>query len=54
MPHAIAFDPSPSSDLHAAYLDYLHRTGRGNTAYSGAARVFFRRWPDPDVCGLGR
>lgn len=47
MPHAIASVPIPSTDLHAAYLDYLHRTGRGNTAYSGAARVFFRRWPDP-------
>ncbi|MBB5152853.1 tyrosine-type recombinase/integrase [Saccharopolyspora phatthalungensis] len=45
MPLAIA--SAPSDDLHAAYLDYLRRTGRGNTAYTGAARVFFQRWPDP-------
>ena len=38
---------APSTDLHAAYLDYLGRTGRGNDAYYRAARVFFRRWPDP-------
>jgi hypothetical protein len=44
---ASASAPSPSRDLHAAYLDYLHRSGRGNAAYSWAARVFFRRWPDP-------
>jgi hypothetical protein len=31
----------------AAYLDYLRRTGRGNTAYSSAARTFFNRWPNP-------
>jgi hypothetical protein len=37
----------PSNDLHAAYLDYLRRTGRGNPAYFWAARVFFGRWPDP-------
>lgn len=47
MPLAIASAASPSSDLHAAYLDYLRRSGRGNAAYSWAARVFFRRWPDP-------
>ena len=47
MPRALASVPSPSTDLHAAYLDYLDRTGRGNAAYSWAARVFFRRWPDP-------
>jgi integrase len=35
------------SDLHASYLDYLARTGRGNTAYWTAARTFFARWPDP-------
>jgi integrase len=45
MPLATA--SAPSADLHAAYLDYLRRTGRGNAAYSWAARVFFRRWPDP-------
>jgi len=33
--------------LHAAYLDYLRATGRGNTAYWTAARTFFSRWPDP-------
>src|SRR5450755_2673630 len=32
---------------HAAYLDYLRTTGRGNTAYWTAARTFFSRWPDP-------
>lgn len=47
MPRALASVPSPSADLHAAYLDYLDRTGRGNAAYSWAARGFFRRWPDP-------
>jgi len=47
MPRALASVPSPSTDLHVAYLDYLRRTGRGNAAYSWAARVFFRRWPDP-------
>lgn len=41
-PHALRH-----TDLHAAYLEYLRRTGRGNAAYSWAARVFFRRWPDP-------
>ncbi|HWO63306.1 MAG TPA: tyrosine-type recombinase/integrase, partial [Umezawaea sp.] len=38
---------APSADLHVAYLDHLARSGRGNTAYWQAARVFFRRWPDP-------
>jgi hypothetical protein len=28
-------------------LDYLSRTGRGNTAHWTAARSFFARWPDP-------
>ncbi|HEY2832865.1 MAG TPA: tyrosine-type recombinase/integrase [Sporichthyaceae bacterium] len=37
----------PGAALRAAYLDYLARSGRGNTAYWQAARVFFRRWPDP-------
>ncbi|WP_328708222.1 site-specific integrase [Microbispora hainanensis] len=45
MPPALA--SAPSNDLHAAYLDYLGRTGRGNHAYWWAARVFFARWPDP-------
>jgi integrase len=39
-------DP-PGADLHTVYLDYLARSGRGNTAYWQAARVFFRRWPEP-------
>lgn len=40
----------PSHDrsaLHSSYLDYLSRTGRGNSAYWTAARSFFARWPDP-------
>lgn len=45
MPLAIASDPSP--DWHAAYLEYLRRTGRGNASYWRAARAFFHRWPDP-------
>lgn len=45
MPLAHASVPSP--DLHAAYLDYLRQTGRGNVPYYRAARVFFERWPDP-------
>lgn len=39
--------PGPESGWHAAYLDHLARTGRGNTAYWQAARSFFRRWPEP-------
>jgi integrase len=46
MPLAIA--SAPSSDLHAAYLDYLRRTGRDNTSYVRAARSFFRRWPQAE------
>src|SRR5438309_11793125 len=38
---------APSTDLPTAYMGHQRRTGRGNTAYSRAARVFFRRWPDP-------
>lgn len=45
MPLALA--SVPSSDPHAAYLDYLRSTGRGNLPYYRAARVFFERWPDP-------
>jgi integrase len=37
---------APSTDWHVAYLDYLRRTGRGNTVYLRAARAFFQRWPD--------
>lgn len=47
MPHAHASVPNP--DLHAAYLDYLAETGRGNLPYFRAARVFFERWPEPDA-----
>jgi integrase len=50
MPPVTASAPSAeprTGDLHGAYLDYLARSGRGNTAYWQAARVFFRRWPDP-------
>src|ERR1700751_4970404 len=49
MPPVTASAPSidaRGADLHVAYLDYLTRTGRGNTSYWQAARVFFRRWPD--------
>jgi hypothetical protein len=50
MPPVTASAPSAdlhAADLHAAYLDYLARSGRGNSAYRQAARMFFRRWPDP-------
>ena len=39
----------PSTDWHAAYCAHLADTGRGNTSYYQAARVFFRRWPDPQA-----
>lgn len=39
----------PGTDWHAAYRDHLAATGRGNTSYYQAARVFFRRWPDPQT-----
>src|SRR5690349_2200093 len=39
----------PSLDWHAVYCDHLAATGRGNTSYFQAARVFFRRWPDPQA-----
>ncbi|MGO9728327.1 MAG: tyrosine-type recombinase/integrase [Streptosporangiaceae bacterium] len=38
--------PDPRLTL-AAYHQHLARTGRGNTSYWQAARVFFTRWPDP-------
>lgn len=48
MPPVTASAPNrPHADLHSAYLDYLARSGRGNSSYWQAARVFFRRWPDP-------
>lgn len=37
----------PSLDLHAAYVDYLAETGRGNLPYFRAAQQFFERWPNP-------
>ncbi|WP_368680434.1 hypothetical protein R1X32_07195 (plasmid) [Rhodococcus opacus] len=33
------------ADICAAYLVHLERRGRGNTAYTQAARSFLRRWP---------
>lgn len=45
----LAIASAPSVDWHAAYLDCLRQSGRGNTAYSQAARTFFRRWPDPQA-----
>src|SRR5665648_1094771 len=41
--------PVPGCGLLAAYQGYLGATGRGNTAYTQAAKTFFRRWPDPKV-----
>jgi integrase len=43
----LATASAPGADPHAAYLDHLRRTGRGNASYSWAARAFFKRWPDP-------
>ena len=43
---ACASAPDPAG-LLAAYQRHLERTGRGNSAYSSAARSFLRRWPDP-------
>ncbi|WP_326828513.1 site-specific integrase [Streptosporangium sp. NBC_01810] len=43
--------PNPDQqcpDLHAAYLEYLRQTGRGNVSYERASRAFFRRWPAPE------
>jgi site-specific recombinase XerD len=45
----LAIGSVPSTDWHAAYLDHLADTGRGNTSYYQAARVFFRRWPGPQA-----
>ncbi len=42
--------PGPGGDsLLAAYQAHLSATGRGNTAYTQAAKTFFRRWPDPSA-----
>ena len=37
----------PARDLLADYAAHLAVTGRGNSAYTSAARSFLRRWPDP-------
>lgn len=37
----------PARDLLADYATHLALTGRGNSAYTSAARSFLRRWPDP-------
>ena len=37
--------PENPADIYAAYLAHLERRGRGNTAYTQAARSFLRRWP---------
>ena len=56
MPHANAYAPNApdpaaapgaGADLLGAYLDRLAATGRGSPPYVGAARRFFRSWPDP-------
>lgn len=39
--------PGAGADLLGAYLDRLAATGRGSPPYVGAARRFFRSWPDP-------
>src|SRR5690625_3620306 len=39
--------PAPGPDLLEAYQEHLAATGRGNTAYTQAAKTFFRRWPHP-------
>lgn len=41
-------DPSETPEqVVAAYLTHQHRTGRGNVSFTQAARVFMRRWPQP-------
>src|SRR5579884_3953044 len=39
----------PARDLLAEYAAHLQRTGRGNSAYTQAARAFLRRWPTPQA-----
>lgn len=43
--HDYAPAPETPADIYAAYLVHLDRRGRGNTAYTQAARSFLRRWP---------
>ncbi|MDE8649973.1 tyrosine-type recombinase/integrase [Rhodococcus qingshengii] len=47
MLHAHDYAPAleTPAEIYAAYLDHLARRGRGNTAYTQAARSFLRRWP---------
>jgi integrase len=43
--HASASESEPAAAVFAAYLEHLRLRGRGNTAYTQAARSFLRRWP---------
>ena len=43
--HASAPKSEPAMAVFAAYLEHLRLRGRGNTAYTQAARSFLRRWP---------
>lgn len=47
MQHAHDYAPRPetAAEVHAAYLAHLRRRGRGNPAYTQAARSFLKRWP---------
>jgi integrase len=46
--NASAPDTEPAArDLLAEYAAHLALSGRGNSAYSSAARSFIRRWPHP-------
>jgi len=50
MPPEIASAPvakGTARDLLADYAAHLARSGRGNSAYTTAARSFLRRWPRP-------
>ena len=40
-------DPRSAGEWFDIYVAHLAATGRGNSAYEYAARVFLRRWPDP-------
>lgn len=43
--YATAPESESPADIYAAYMVHLQRRGRGNTAYTRAARSFLRRWP---------
>lgn len=47
MQHAHDFAPRPETpaEVQTAYLAHLRRRGRGNPAYTQAARSFLKRWP---------